>query len=337
MPAIVLAGPKFTLVVSGKITTVDALAAPGGNLVSVRAVGELVKSVPGATVSADKETGVVSISREGVAGGSADATALIGFRAGALTFVVDGKILKSSVKLSNGGVYFPAKDLKKLAETLGFAAELDGGAAVLALTPKAAPASATVAAGSGGQPSYGLDGTFMGGVAEAAGAAAGGVNTGDGSVCAYMDGMKTLWLATEPSSDERDTLKKLATVFQTQSKNKQKGNPADLKLLESTLRGFDSKLQRRLLGTRDTQAPAGAEPWRSVSVEFLEKVDQVMRISFDLVRVMKLPEDKQKAEGKKPVQNAERLHALNAEVQSIGTRQVTETVSVRESNGCSPP
>lgn len=343
LPLAAMAGPKFTLVVSGKITTVDAMQAPGGNLVSVRAVGELVKSVPGTTMSADKETGVVSITRNAPVLGATDAGNLLaGLKAGPLTFVVDGKIQKSTVKLSNGGVFLPVKDLKKLAESLGFAAELDAGASVLALTQKAAPASATPAAATppaGGEerPSFGLNGTFMEGVASASGAAAGPVNTGDGSVCGYMDGMKTLWLATEPTSEERDTLKRLTTVFQAQSKKKQKGNPADLKLLETTLKGFDAKLQRRYAGTRDTPAPAGAEAWRNVSVEFLEKVDQVMRISFDLVRVMKLPKDKAEAEGQKPIKNAQRLQALNAEVQAIGARQVTETVEVRESNGCAPP
>lgn len=323
LPLAAVAGPKFTLVVSGKITTVEAMQAPGGNLVSVRAVGELVKSVPGTVMSADKETGVVSITRNANAVGAPDGAKLLdGLKAGALTFVVDGKIQKSSVKLSNGGVFFPAKDLKKLAESLGFAAELDAGASVLALSQKAAPAAATAAA-----PPTGGD--------DVSGSSR--VDTGDGSVCGYMDGMKTLWLATEPTGEERDTLKRLTTVFQAQSRKKEKGNPGDLKLLESTLKGFDAKLQRRFAGTRGTPAPPGAEDWRAVSVEFLEKVDEVMRISFDLVRVMKLPKDKAEAEGQKPIKNAKRLQALNVEIQAIGARQVTETVDVRASNGCSPP
>lgn len=336
----------FTLVTGGKIVTVDVL--PGTpRHVSGQAIVELVRAAPGRSLAVEPGTGVLSITADG----GTVAPRLEGFpaRTTQMTVVVGGKIATSPVRVSKGVPYLPVRSLKVIAERIGFAAELDEKAGVMALTPPTAVAgggtagggaSAGAAAGATPRPSWGLNGTFMESVSSgAAGGPATGFSggRGGGDVCGYMDRMKTLWVSTEPSYEEKETLKQLANLFQAQAKSKAQGNPADIKRLEAVLRSFDGKLQRRLGGTAGATAPAGAEAWHGASVEFLEKVDQVMRISFDLIRVMKLPKDEALKEGDKPKQNVDRLKRLNAEVQSIGTRQVQETHAVRAAHGCSPP
>src|SRR5581483_10920697 len=93
-------------------------------------------------------------------------------------------------------------------------------------------------------PAYGMNGTFMQSIAKSSGAAANtasqGHAGGGGDVCAYLDRMKALWCDTEPSAEEKETINRLAKLFEDNEKKvkagqKVKGNPADLKQLEDTL------------------------------------------------------------------------------------------------------
>src|SRR5438309_4118705 len=88
------AASRYSLVIDGKIVSVDALDSKAGKLPSLDALAELAKALPGASLSADASAGVISISRAG--GGSI--ASLGGFKQGPLTIVVDGKIQKSSCK-----------------------------------------------------------------------------------------------------------------------------------------------------------------------------------------------------------------------------------------------
>jgi hypothetical protein len=328
------AASRFTLVVDGKIVTVGALDAAGGRMPSLDALSELTKALPGASLSADAGSGVVSISRAGAGGVAAS---LGGFKAGALTIVVDGKIQKSSCKTAAGAAYLPAKDLAKVAGALGFKADLDAGAGVLALGSPSAPAVAAATAEPTGRPAYGMNGTFMQSIAAGGGSSTAATSSGGGSVCTYMDQQKVIWLATEPSQDEKETFQRLASLWTEGQKNHAKGNPADLKLFEDTLRGFDSKVRQRLQGTKDSNPPAAAQAWKEVSLEFLENTEQIMTLALDLVRVEKEPDAQQRAEIDSFKNNIEKIKKLQVQNQSIGTNQVTETVRVRQDNGCAPP
>ncbi len=317
-----LAAARFTVVVDGKIASVDAQ----GTLVSAKAVTELAK-LSGHGVSFDPAAGVVSVTK----GGGAVDDGFKSFAGTSFTFVVDGKIVKAAGKSVGGVPFLASKDVEKIAKAMGFQAELDAAAGVLAAT-KPAPAAAS---GGGTTASFGLDGSFLKSVGGASSAAA-GASSGN-PVCAYMDDMRITWLATEPTPEEKNTFKNLAKVFDEKRRKKAKGTPEELKVLEDTLKGFNAKVQQRIQGTKDSTPPSGAEPWKSVSMEFLEKVDAVMRISLDLCRIYKLPKDKQDRELEKAKKYVDELPKLNSAVQSIGARQVEETIRVRDANGCSPP
>jgi hypothetical protein len=157
----------------------------------------------------------------------------------------------------------------------------------------------------------------------------------DGSVCGYMDSQKVLWSATEPNAFEKETFQRMADLWS--KKDKTPGNKADLELFERTLAGFHEKAKARLKGTLESKPPAAAIPWYDASVNFLKKVDDILKLAFDMIRVMKLPEDKQKAEFEQLKQNIERIKKMDTEQKALGTTQVNETYKVRERNGCAPP
>ncbi|HVO30627.1 MAG TPA: hypothetical protein VMV18_07820 [bacterium] len=341
-----VAAAKFTLVLGGKITAEDALDDKSGKLVSIKAVIDLAKSAGNVSVTSDADAGVVSITHDS----GAVPEAIAGWKAPGVTFVVDGKITKSSARVVSGVPYVGAKDLKKIAEALGYSADLDTGAGVLALTPKAA-GGGSVAAGGGPEPaetkrpSYGLNGTFMQSIQQSSASAAQHGATaghpaagGGGNVCAYLDRMKAVWCDTEPSPEEKSTADRLAKLFQDNEKKvkagqKVQGNPADLKALEDLLKSFNEKVQRRIQGTKAEQPPAGAEEWYQTSVEFLDDVDQTMKLSFQLVDIYKT--DPKKQPKKEDIQKLhKRLQSLNQQVQAIGARENDIIVQVREAHGC---
>lgn len=332
-----LAGGKFTLVIGGKITAVEALDA---KLVHARAVGEMAKA-GGFGLSLDAGTGIVSLTR----GGGDVEEGWKGFKSG-VTFVVDGKIVKVVSKASAGAPYVSSNDLKKLAQLMGFEADLDG--TVLALTPDASGGSTTVATNSGGGanghkgvPGLPSGDAIGGDIARLMSGGLGGTPATatapahDGSVCGYMDSQRVLWSATEPNVFEKETFQRMADLWS--KKDKSKGNMADLELFERTLKGFHAKAQQRLKGTLESKPPAAAIPWYDASVNFLKKVDDILKLCFDMIRVMKLPEDKQKAEFEQLKKNIERIKKMDTEQKALGTTQVDETYRVREANGCSPP
>jgi len=315
-----MAAGKFTLVIGGKITSVETTA--DGKMVHAKAVAEMAKAA-GFGLSLDAGTGIVSLTR----GGADVDEAFRGFKSG-VTFVVDGKIVKVASKAVAGAPYIASADVKKLSELMGFEADLQG--SVLALSGGGGGAAP---AGSGG-----MNTDLMKIVAGATGQTGltGGAPAHNGTVCGYMDSQKVLWLSTEPSALEKETFQKLADLWSDKA-NKGKGNRGDLELFEKTLKGFHAKATTRLNGTRDSNPPAPARPWQEVSVTYLQKVDQILKLSFDMIRVMKLPEDKQKAEFEQLKKNIEIIKKMDTEQKAIGTTQVEETYAVREKNGCSPP
>lgn len=339
MPA--LAAGKFTLVIGGKITSVETVVGPKGvKMVHARAVAELARA-SGFGLSLDAGSGIVSLTR----GGGDVEGAFRGFKSG-VTFVVDGKIVKVASKAAGGAPYVAAKDLKKVAELMGFEADLEG--TVLALTPAAGAGGSGTAVASGGAghdpipglPGGGLGSDFMNVVKNAAGGTgiAGSPYSApshDGSVCGYMDSQRELWTATEPNAFEKQTFQRLADLWS--KKDGPAGNPADLQLFERTLKGFHQKAQARLKGTRDSNPPMPARPWYDASVTYLVKVDDILKLCFDMIRVMKLPEDKQKAEFEQLKKNIDRIKRMDTEQKALGTVQVDETYGVRERNGCTPP
>ena len=340
--SVALAAPKFTLVIGGKITSEDALEDRGGRMVSAKAVADLARAAGGMSVAFDAEAGVVSITHDG----GAVAEKLAGFKGAAITFVVDGKITRVPAKVGAEGVpYLAAKDLKKIAEALGYVADLDAAGSVLALTPKAAAATKTAAAttepAATPEQSWGLNGTFMKSVA--AGSSGATKTSGGGDVCSYLDGQKVVWLATEPSEEEKSAFKNLAAIFTANEKLAKAGkgkeikvNKGDLQLLEKTLRSFSSKVDQRAAGTKNSNPPEGAKEWYSISVDFLDKVQAAMKLSMEIVNEYKLPDAKQP---KKEVfeKQHKRLQQLNTEIQAAGTQEVEIVTTVREGNDCGPP
>lgn len=340
--SVALAAPKFTLVIGGKITSEDALEDKGGRMVSAKAVADLARAAGGMSVAFDAEAGVVSITHDG----GAVAEKLSGFKGAAITFVVDGKITRVPAKVGAEGVpYLAAKDLKKIAETLGYVADLDAAGSVLALTPKreAAAETATVATEAAATPeqSWGLNGTFMKSVA--AGSSGATKTSGGGDVCSYLDGQKVVWLATEPSDEEKSAFKNLAAIFTANEKLAKAGkgkeikvNKGDLQLLEKTLKSFSSKVDQRTAGTKNSNPPEGAKEWYSISVDFLDKVQAAMKLSMEIVNEYKLPDAKQP---KKEVfeKQHKRLQQLNTEIQAAGTQEVEIVTTVREGHDCGPP
>lgn len=320
MPAVVAAAGKFTLVIGGKITSVET---SDGKLVHAKALAEMARA-GGFGLSLDAGSGIVSLTR----GGADVDDGFRGFKTG-VTCVIDGKIVKVASKAVGGAPYIASQDLKKIAELLGFEADLEG--TVLALTPGSG-ASSPVVTSKSPEMGGGLGSDFMKVVAGASGQAA---PAHDGSVCGYMDSQKVLWLSTEPNALEKETFQRLADLWS--DKKGPKGNRADLDLFEKTLKGFHAKATTRLKGTRDSSPPAPARAWYDASVTYLMKVDDILKLSFDMIRVMKLPEDKQKAEFEQLKKNMERIKKMDTEQKAIGTTQVEETYAVRERNGCSPP
>jgi hypothetical protein len=326
-----LAAGKFTVVIGGKITSVETVDGPGGKMVHAKAVAEMARA-SGYGLSLDAGSGILSLTR---GGGEVD-DAFRGFKSG-VTFVVDGKIVKVASKAAGGAPYVGSKDLKKVAELLGFEADLEG--TVLGLTLSAGASTPAVATG---VPGSGIGGDFMNIVQGAAGGTglAGGSSpynapAHDGSVCGYMDSQRVLWTSTEPNVFEKETFQRLADLWS--KKDGPAGNPADLQLFEKTLKGFHQKAQARLKGTKESMPPLPARPWYDASVTYLVKVDDILKLTFDMIRVMKLPEEKQKAEFEQLKKNMERIKRMDVEQKALGTTQVDETYGVRERNGCSPP
>lgn len=347
---VVAAPAKFTLVIGGKITSEPALQERGGILVSARAVSDLARAAGDVGLSADAEAAVVSITH----GRGEIADAWRGWKGSAITFVIDGKITRVPAHASEGVPYLAPKDLKRIAESLGFSADLDAGAGVLALGRKSGERpvgggeadSGASAPHEDARPSYGMNGTFMQSIAGAAGSAghahpvtAGGGSGGD--VCGYLDRMKDLWCETEPSAEEKSTMDRLARLFQENEKKVKKGqkvqgNPADLKALEDTLKSFDAKVRRRLEGTKDSHPPAGAQEWYDTSMEFLDDTEAVMKLSLELVNIYKQPPAKQKS--KEEIQKMhKRLKSLNQQVQGLGAKENELILEVRTANGCGGP
>lgn len=330
-----LAAGKFTVVIGGKITSVETVDGPGGKMVHARAVAEMAKA-SGYGLSLDAGSGILSLTR---GGGDVD-DAFRGFKGG-VTFVVDGKIVKVASKAAAGAPYVGAKDLKKVAELLGFEADLEG--TVLGLTLAAGSGTAVASGGNNavpGLPGNGIGGDFMNivqGAAGGTGLAGSPYNAPahDGSVCGYMDSQRVLWTSTEPNVFEKETFQRLADLWS--KKDGPAGNPADLQLFEKTLKGFHQKAQARLKGTKESMPPLPARPWYDASVTYLVKVDDILKLCFDMIRVMKLPEDKQKAEFEQLKKNIDRIKRMDVEQKALGTTQVDETYGVRERNGCSPP
>ncbi len=339
--SVALAAPKFTLVIGGKITSEDALEDKGGRRVSVKAVADLARAAGGMSVAFDAEAGVVSITHDG----GAVAEKLSGFKGAAITFVIDGKITRVPAKVGAEGVpYLAAKDLKKIAEALGYVADLDAAGSVLALTPKSAAATVTAASTepvATPEQSWGLNGTFMKSVA--AGSSGATKTSGGGDVCSYLDGQKVVWLATEPSDAEKSAFKNLAAIFTANEKLAKAGkgkdikvNKGDLQLLEKTLKSFSSKVDQRTAGTKNSNPPEGAKEWYSISIDFLDKVQAAMKLSMEIVNEYKLPDAKQP---KKEVfeKQHKRLQELNTEIQAAGTQEVEIVTTVREGHDCGPP
>ena len=330
MPASGLAAAgKFTIVIGGKITSVESVdGSGGGKLVHAKAVAEMAKAA-GFGLSLDAGTGIVSLTR----GGTDVDNAFRGWKSG-VTFVVDGKIVKVSSKAVAGAPYIASADLKKISELMGFEADLEG--TVLALSGGGGAVAAATPILQGGGMNSDLLRAMGGGTLPGMGGATATAPTHDGSVCGYMDSQKVLWSATEPNALEKETFQKLADQW-SDKKNKGKGNRADLELFEKTLKGFHTKATTRLNGTRDSSPPAPARAWYDASVTYLVKVDQILKLSFDMIRVMKLPEDKQKPEFEQLKKNIDLIKKMDTEQKAIGSAQVEATYAVREQNGCSPP
>lgn len=337
------AGGKFTIVIGGKIRSVEAVdGGPAGKMVHARAVGELAR-VAGWGMSFDAGSGVVSVTR----GENAVDDAFRGFK-GSVTFVVDGKITRVASKIVAGVPYVAGKDVKKIAETMGFEADLDAGAGVLALTGGGGSRSV----GSADADGRGVTGRGGAGLADdpIVRAITGGLRAGadgasvppvgapphDGSVCGYLDSQKALWLSTEPSREEKERIKRLADYFE-ETKNQPGGNPADLDELERVLRGFDAKVQRRLSGTRDSNPPAAAAEWQRGAVRFVSKTSEVLALSFDLIRVMRLPPDRQKNELEAFKKGVDKIKRLDNEHKALGTEANDLIFAVRGRNRCGPP
>jgi hypothetical protein len=325
------------VVIGGKISSVETVDGPGGaKMVHAKAVADMARA-SGFGLSLDAGSGIISLTR---GGGEVD-DGFRGFKGG-VTFVIDGKIVKVASKAAAGAPYIGSKDLRKIAESMGFEADLDGTVLALTLAAGSNPAVANAGGNTGipGLPGGGVDNDFMNIVQGAAGGTglAGSPYQAprhDGSVCGYMDSQRVLWGSTEPNVFEKETFQRLADLWS--KKDGPAGNPADLQLFEKTLKGFHQKAQARLKGTKESTPPLAARPWYDASVTYLVKVDDILKLTFDMIRVMKLPEDKQKAEFEQLKKNMERIKRMDVEQKALGTTQVDETYGVRERNGCSPP
>ncbi len=345
------AAARFTLVIDGRIVPVETLAGVKGTWVQAAALAELARARPGTDLAVDPSSGVVSLTRGGT--GSID-DRFTGFSVSTLTLVVDGKILPLPAKVAGGGArsgsaYVEPVSLKRAAEAIGFSTDLAG--SVLALTgtgagaPRSAASTETPSGGGDRAPAYGLQGSLFRHVAGAAGGARGaGGRTGDrsapggdGSVCAYLDSMKALWLETEPTESEKAAFQTFADLWEKARRDGRPGDPTDLQRFERALRDFDNKVKRRSEGTRRGAAPPAASEWHDAAVAFLGKVEATLATGFELIRIFHLPPEKQEAERPRSDGLLAKLKGLEVEVQSTGNRANDAVVRVRLRHGCGPP
>jgi hypothetical protein len=161
------------------------------------------------------------------------------------------------------------------------------------------------------------------GSARVADAGPGGVE-----VCAYMDRLKDVWGATEPSVQEKTALRRLSERFQGGTRDVK-----DLDTLEASLASFGTKVQRRITGTRALAAPTPAAEVRRQGLEFLSNVDEVLQISRKLVKAMRA----RTTDADWVDQAVDRLQWLDANVRLLGGRFNREVVRVRNAYGCGPP
>jgi hypothetical protein len=151
---------------------------------------------------------------------------------------------------------------------------------------------------------------------------------GDPAVCGYMDRLKAVWNSTEPSAQEKTAVRTASERFQNGSRDRR-----ELDALDRTLASFAGKVQRRINGTRALAAPVPAAEVRRLGLDFLDKVDEAVRLSRKLIAEMNTPApDEDLAE-----RTVDRLQWLDAAVQRVGTLFNREVVRVRGRFGCGPP
>lgn len=146
--------------------------------------------------------------------------------------------------------------------------------------------------------------------------------------CAYMDRLKRVWDATEPSAYEKRTLRQLASQFQESTVER-----PELGTLDVVLAGFAKKVDRRAAGTRAAQPTAAAREVRHLGLEFLARVDETLRLSRRLIQQMRsaVPDAALIERG------IRRLQELDNEVRLLGGRFNQEVVQVRNTYRCGPP
>jgi hypothetical protein len=146
--------------------------------------------------------------------------------------------------------------------------------------------------------------------------------------CAYMDRLKRVWDATEPSTYETRTLRQLASQFQEGTVER-----PELATLDAVLAGFAKKVDRRTGGTRAAQPPAAARNVHRLGLEFLARVDETVRLSRRLVQEMRsaTPDAALIERGR------DRLQRLDREVRRLGGLFNSEVVRIRNTYRCGPP
>ena len=291
----------FTLVTGGEIQSVKSVGTGSTLRVSAEAVVHMA-SASGMAVRADGEAGVISVSH-----GPPTSPRLSGFSGSQVVFVIDGTIVSSPSRAVNGVPYVPPTSLQRVAEKMGFQASLDTKAKVLAL--------------SGGSASGQTDGPQA-------------ETQRFDDVCAYMDALKKVWDSTEPSISEKATFRRLANDFQAMNTGAMKRDRSQVDVLVQTLESFGKKVDQRESQTASlTPPPAGAEVQR-IGLEFLGRVQDVLRDSKWLTDEMNPDSDATKEEVEAVIA---KLEQADRDVQKIGARFNREVVRVRGSNGCGPP
>jgi hypothetical protein len=308
----------FTIVADGQIISVPT----SGQSISGQAIVELAQ-IQGAQVTADPEAGVVSVTSSGKG-----VARLSGFKSRQLVVVVDGKIQKVSTRLVGGVPYISAADLQAIATSLGFQAQLDAKARVLAL--KALRKAPEEPAATGGVPDrHGLLRALQ---AEGGGSAPAEAAPGD--VCGYMDQLKQLWDGTEPSPSEKATFRRLANDFQAMEAGTLEKDPAQLDVLRKTLTGFAAKVSRRVQGTQQLPAPSSAQGVKRLGTAFLGKVQTTVKRGQWLLDQIG-PDSEMTREDVDSI--AQELRGLDSEVQRLGRQFNQEVLLVRGRHGCGPP
>jgi hypothetical protein len=147
-------------------------------------------------------------------------------------------------------------------------------------------------------------------------------------ICGYMDRLKSVWNSTEPTAQEKAALRRSSERFQAGT-----GDRRELDALDRALASFAGKVRHRISGTRALTAPVPAAEVRRLGLDFLDKVDEAVRLSRRLIAEMNAPAPDEDLAAR----SVERLQWLDAAVQRVGTLFNREVVRVRGRFGCGPP